>query len=599
MALRVAVANGNWSNPSTWNGGVLPAAGDVVASNGYTVTIDQNVNVDSITNSVVSPFILTPQMTSNTTPSGIASSSSNYVGYDPWNAFARGANDWLTFNGNITGWLAYEFPIAKTVGKYVMVPPSNGSPTSVPRDWTFEGWTGSEWVVLDTVTGNSGTATVTRSIANITAYIKYRLNITANNGNGSYTGVSELYLYEANDYGANSVAGGTFILNSGVTVTCTNTGNGINIGTVTCLTYSGTGSVIINANIGGITANSITGFLISGAGNITINGTINASTTNGSTMINVNAAATLNINGNINGFSNSAGNANAVRMGVSGSVLNLVGNIEVRGTIKQTVSMQTGTTLNMTGNVLCQLSSANSGVGVEAIAATINITGDLSITNAGSASNVNWYCLSASNICTINIVGTIFNDTTSNAMALSYPVIISGASYFKHIGSAIGGLRAPAVINTNGSAINIFTGPFISHSSGIQPFYVNRMHYQRTIGSYFEFRDNSTNGALPPAGAAPATRLVSPDTVVDAPIPANVRFGTVYASGSQTGTMKVPAASNVRAGIEVDDTVGTAVLTASQIWEMLQSNLTTPGSIGERLKNCSTVQTTGSQIASL
>jgi hypothetical protein len=63
--------------------------------------------------------------------------------------------------------------------------------------------------------------------------------------------------------------------------------------------------------------------------------------------------------------------------------------------------------------------------------------------------------------------------------------------------------------------------------------------------------------------------------------------------------MKVPAASNVRAGIEVDDTVGSAVLTASQIWEMLQSNLTTPGSIGERLKNCSTVQTTGSQIASL
>lgn len=46
MAERRAVANGNWSNVATWDGGTtLPQAGDNVRSNNFTVTIDQDVNV--------------------------------------------------------------------------------------------------------------------------------------------------------------------------------------------------------------------------------------------------------------------------------------------------------------------------------------------------------------------------------------------------------------------------------------------------------------------------------------------------------------------------------------------------------------------------
>jgi hypothetical protein len=40
MAVRYAVANGNWSNPATWDGGTLPGNGDDVYANGKTVTID-------------------------------------------------------------------------------------------------------------------------------------------------------------------------------------------------------------------------------------------------------------------------------------------------------------------------------------------------------------------------------------------------------------------------------------------------------------------------------------------------------------------------------------------------------------------------------
>ena len=46
MAIRYAVATGNWSNPLTWDGLVsLPASGDTVVANGKIVTIDTNQNI--------------------------------------------------------------------------------------------------------------------------------------------------------------------------------------------------------------------------------------------------------------------------------------------------------------------------------------------------------------------------------------------------------------------------------------------------------------------------------------------------------------------------------------------------------------------------
>jgi hypothetical protein len=50
MAIRYAVANGNWSNTATWNGGTLPTSADDVYSNTFTVTIDTSPTVLSISN---------------------------------------------------------------------------------------------------------------------------------------------------------------------------------------------------------------------------------------------------------------------------------------------------------------------------------------------------------------------------------------------------------------------------------------------------------------------------------------------------------------------------------------------------------------------
>ncbi|MBQ4009990.1 MAG: hypothetical protein II604_04750 [Bacteroidales bacterium] len=40
MAVKWAVANGNWSAGTTWNDGVVPVSGDVVYANGYTITLN-------------------------------------------------------------------------------------------------------------------------------------------------------------------------------------------------------------------------------------------------------------------------------------------------------------------------------------------------------------------------------------------------------------------------------------------------------------------------------------------------------------------------------------------------------------------------------
>ena len=54
----------------------------------------------------------------------------------------------------------------------------------------------------------------------------------------------------------------------------------------------------------------------------------------------------------------------------------------------------------------------------------------------------------------------------------------------------------------------------------------------------------------------------------------------------------------VSQGVATGSTIGTAYLNAADVWNILTSTITVSGSIGERLKNASTVQTTGDQIAS-
>lgn len=561
MALRAAIASGNWSNPAIWNNGVLPVAGDIVASNGFTVTIDQNINASFLTNRVQSPVVIYPAMTSNTTPSGIVTASGIFsASFPAWNAFDQVTfNNWLS---NLpTGWVAYEFTSPKIVQIYQMVPPGNNAPGSVPRNWTFEAWDGSSWVVLDTVTGNSGTATVSRTISNTTAYIKYRINITLNNGDGSYTGVTELRMYEANDYAQNTVAGGGFVCGSTCTITLTRA-NSL-VGT-SVLRWTGGAGVTTALNVVSVQEYNYT-MLVEGTG--TLNMTGNLSQVGGNSVeavINVTGNCIFNFVGTLTPLAggNQAEIASLIRL-ASSCTLNYTGDITSSGLACCIRAVTNGSTINITGNLTNLFESNFDGnqIIISAVA-TVNITG--------------------------NCIGRVFSSSVAHYLRLVGSVT---AINFNTTGAG-----RISVVSTNASAINLFSGPFISSPYGFTPLQVVRMHLIPNAASYFEFRDETTNGAVSPGAIAPATRLVSPASVSDGPAIANVRFGTTYALGTLTGTLRMPHPNQVTYGVAVDNTFGNAVLTAASVWDYLVSNITVENSIGMRLKNVSTPQTTGEQL---
>ena len=574
MALRVAVANGNWSNPATWNGGVLPSAGDLVASNNFTVTIDQNINVDSLTNTAQSLVDSVPNMTSPTSPSGIVTASSEQGGNPAWRAFDGSSSLGLSWysTSSLPQWIAYEFVSPIPIDRYQLILRGDGYD---PKDWTFEAWDGSTWIILDTVVNRtSGGTYLSPVLNNTTAYIQYRVNVTNHRGSG-YVIILEIDMFPYLGT-LPAIAGGGFILNSGVTVTLTNTTAGVfSNSTTACVTYSASSGV---STINGI-----------------LRGSINSS--NGTGVL-YSGGADLNVNGDIQcGTSYAAGNNPGLRKSGTGT-LTIVGNIYTivdSNTNPPLVNTGTGT-INITGIIYGHQTANGSSPGFQNTGVcTINITGDL-IGGRPAGSNNASAALNNTVAATIYVTGNLY-------ARLSQPGINSTGNHYLNVVGTISSnqispntINNPALVSTSGSAINLLTGPFICSPYGFFPYQCVRMHLIPSASSYIEFRDETTNGAISPGAIAPATQLISPSTLVSNLAIADVRFGTVYAMGTLTGTLRMPTPNQVTFGVAVDDTFGNSVLTAASVWDYLVSNITVEGSIGMRLKNVATPQTIGEQL---
>lgn len=328
---------------------------------------------------------------------------------------------------------------------------------------------------------------------------------------------------------------------------------------------------------------------------VTVNTVLVFASQNTAYAISKTGNCTLNFNGILDGNSNGA-----LFINNSTGTTNIIGTVrKTGGSISSNPILQlgTGNTLNITGNITGNITSGGSTkrTFLSNGSNTITITGNL---DGSPLNSTNDYVFSIGTNDIVNITGSVTGVLAWNNGVVN-TIVSANAHYLKIVGSIIGGAGGPGVYSTSSGAINIFTGPFVSNPNGCLPFWVLRMHYQRTIGSYYEFRDNSTGGALPPAVSAPATRLVAPGTAIDSPLPANVRQGIVYASGSLTGTMIVPSPSNVANNVPVDNTVGTAVLDPNAIWSVPLTSINTLNSIGRRVKNAATVETTGAQLESL
>lgn len=141
---------------------------------------------------------LIPTMTGPSAPSGVASASTKTAGLEAWKAMDDAGGRWRAAFGVVTGWLAYEFAATEIITKCTLTM-TEAEPTAMPKDWTFEGWTGSVWDVLDTQTNESGWVkdeTRSYTFSNTTAYIKYRINISANNGHADRLTIGEFEMME-------------------------------------------------------------------------------------------------------------------------------------------------------------------------------------------------------------------------------------------------------------------------------------------------------------------------------------------------------------------------------------------------------------------
>jgi len=139
---------------------------------------------------------LTPDATGNasTNALGTASASSNSTGNTPANAFDEDKSTFWESNVDQSGILIFTPTTAFAAKSYSIYLAKNNTNTSyayddfAPGDWTFEGYDGSDWVVLDARSGYvlyDGGRSLLFELNNETSYTQYRLNISACTRNGN------------------------------------------------------------------------------------------------------------------------------------------------------------------------------------------------------------------------------------------------------------------------------------------------------------------------------------------------------------------------------------------------------------------------------
>ncbi|MCP3142403.1 SBBP repeat-containing protein [Pyxidicoccus xibeiensis] len=127
-----------------------------------------------------------PVMTGPNTPSGAVTRSGVFgTSYEAWQAFDGTNSLWLSAENQTPAWVGYQWASGtKTIHRYALSYANGSITTRAPKQWTFEGWNGSAWVVLDSRFNQVNWAGHERreyTVASPGAYARYRLNVTDDN----------------------------------------------------------------------------------------------------------------------------------------------------------------------------------------------------------------------------------------------------------------------------------------------------------------------------------------------------------------------------------------------------------------------------------
>jgi len=198
----------------TWSTSATTASISVTPSVTATYSVTSSIGNCSVT--AVSTVTVTPSFTPtisitefvpfapfvNVATGGTATANNNYGGNDAMYAFDGDTviNGWGSASGGIPAWLAYDFGTGnnKIINEYSIFCSSQmvggwGSSGYDPQTWTFEGFNGTTWDVLDAQIDNNPVQDIWKNyrFTNATAYQMYRINIS-NTFDGSYAMVTEL-----------------------------------------------------------------------------------------------------------------------------------------------------------------------------------------------------------------------------------------------------------------------------------------------------------------------------------------------------------------------------------------------------------------------
>lgn len=153
--------------------------------------------------------------TDNVSVGGTASAESTFLTFVPANAFdGNTSTRWVS--SATPAWLEYDRGsgngVISTSYSISCGPSGSASTADMPKNWTIEGYNGSSWDTLATVTNEAAWSlgeTRLYTFTNTTSYEKYRIDITLQQGGGNEIEVGELRFYAAGTgYGTNG-----FVLN--------------------------------------------------------------------------------------------------------------------------------------------------------------------------------------------------------------------------------------------------------------------------------------------------------------------------------------------------------------------------------------------------
>lgn len=346
-----------------------------------------------------------------------------------------------------------------------------------------------------------------------------------------------------NNASAPAVGGGSFYANDGIEITGSVESR---FASGVTLYVTGSNSCIVVGNIihGSNTSNG-TAILMQNFANLIVSGTLTVST---STQSNNNALL----------------NAGSGILRVTGSIGNIGGG-----------GNQFGITNSSNGTVYFIGTINNIGTsGRRGIRNTLNgsvyFTGSL-IGNSISNESVGSIYVSGSVTALSTITDAVITSTTNGLIYVNGPISAS--------------ISAVGVSSTGTQATNLFAGPFYNTGS-FNAVYAYRMQMIEPTSTTWTF-DTETGGTK---------ILYTSNQLPGVPRQTDVRKGIQYNFGL-TGSLEMPDPSVVQAGVAVDNTTGSAILTAQDVFNVLTQDIIETGSIGDVLKNASSVQTVGATIS--